>query len=93
MESNHGYFPLLVGDALPRGRDGLYEHLKSQGIFTRRYFFPLLSNLPMYRDTASADPANLPVANDAAARILCLPIYPDLADAQVERIVAAIRAA
>lgn len=93
VESNHSYFPLLVGDAFPLSRDGLYERLKGQGIFSRRYFFPLLSNLPMYRDTPSADPANLPVANDAAARILCLPIYPDLTDAQVERIVAAIRAA
>ena len=93
VETNHSYFPLLVGDAYPLSRDGLYGRLKEQGIYTRRYFFPLLSNLAMYRDTPSADPANLPVANDAAARILCLPIYPDLRDAQVERIVAAIRAA
>lgn len=91
VESNHAYFPLLVGKAFPLSRDGLYEHLKARGIFTRRYFFPLLSNLPMYRDTPSADPANLPVANDAAARILCLPIYPDLTNPEVERIVAAIR--
>jgi len=93
VEPNHSYFPVLVGDGFPRSRDGLYEHLKTQGIYSRRYFFPLLSSLPMYRDTPSADPANLPVAGDAAARVLCLPIYPDLADPQVERIVAAIRAA
>ena len=90
VESNHSYFPLLVGNAFPLSRDGLYEHLKAEGIYTRRYFFPLLSNLPMYRDMASARVANLPVANDAAARILCLPIYPDLTSAQVERILTAI---
>jgi len=93
VESNHSYFPLLVGPAFPLSRDGLYDRLKAQGIFSRRYFFPLLSGLPMYRDRPSADPANLPVANDAAARILCLPIYPDLSDAQVARIVAAVRSA
>ena len=91
VEPNHSYFPLLVGDGFPLSRDELYERLKAQGIYSRRYFFPLLSNLEMYRHTPSADPANLPVANDAAARVLCLPIYPDLTDAQVERIVAAIR--
>jgi dTDP-4-amino-4,6-dideoxygalactose transaminase len=91
VEPNYSYFPLLVGDAFPLSRDGLYEHLKVLGIYSRRYFFPLLSNLAMYADTPSAAPANLPVANDAAARILCLPIYPDLSDAQVERIVAAVR--
>lgn len=93
VESNYSYFPLLVGKDFPLSRDGLYEHLKSQGIYSRRYFFPLISNLPMYRTMPSADPGNLPVANDAAARILCLPIYPDLEDAQVERILDAIEAA
>lgn len=91
VESNYSYFPLLVGDAFLLSRDELYGRLKAQGIFTRRYFFPLLSNLPMYRNTPSADPANLPIANEAAERILCLPIYPDLTNAQVERIIAAIR--
>lgn len=93
VESNYIYFPVLVGDDYPLSRDGLYERLKEQGIYSRRYFFPLLSNLAMYRDVPSADPANLPVANDAAARILCLPIYPDLTDGQVERILTAIRRA
>jgi dTDP-4-amino-4,6-dideoxygalactose transaminase len=91
VEANHSYFPVLVGNDFPLSRDDLYEHLKRKDIHTRRYFFPLLSNLPMYRDTRSARPANLPIANDAAARILCLPIYPDLTDAQVERIVDAMR--
>ena len=93
VEPNYSYFPLMVGEEFPLSRDGLYDHLKRHDIYSRRYFFPLLSSLPMYRDTPSADPANLPVAGDAARRILCLPIYPDLSDAQVERIVATIRAA
>lgn len=93
VESNHSYFPVLVGDGFPLSRDGLYDHLRARDIYSRRYFFPLLSNLAMYRNLPSAARDNLPVANDAAERILCLPIYPDLTDAQVERIIAAIRAA
>lgn len=90
VDPNFSYFPVLIGDDFPLSRDGLYDHLKSHGIFSRRYFFPLLSNLVMYQGLPSAARDNLPVANDAAARILCLPIYPDLTDAQVDRIVSII---
>lgn len=83
---NYSYFPVLVGD----GEDGLREKvllaLRGNGIHARRYFYPLLANLPMYRGAASSAPANLPVANLAAERVLCLPIYPDLADDDVDRI-------
>ncbi len=67
-------------------RDELYEELKDNGIHSRRYFYPLIPDFPMYRDVPSADPANLPVARDVVRRIPCLPIYPDLELAQVEKI-------
>jgi dTDP-4-amino-4,6-dideoxygalactose transaminase len=87
VEPNYSYFPILVGPDYPLGRDELYERLKAQGIYSRRYFFPLLSNLPMYRDLPSAAREKLPVANEAAEQILCLPIYPDLATSDQRRIV------
>ena len=59
-------------------RDELYQGLKDRGIHPRRYFYPLISEFPMYRGLASADRKNLPVALEAAYRVLCLPIYPDL---------------
>ncbi len=91
VEPNHAYFPLLVGPGFRTDRDGLYEALKAEGVHARRYFYPLLSNMPMYRDIASAVPKNLPVANDAAARVLCLPIYAGLDEATQRRIVAIVR--
>lgn len=57
----------------------------------RRYFYPLISDFPMYRGLVSANPANLPVAADAARKVLCLPIYPGLSTANVERIVDIIK--
>jgi len=90
--SNFAYFPVLVGPGYPLSRDVLYEYLRERNILTRRYFFPLISALPMYRDLPSADPANLPVAVAQAQRILCLPIFPAMTDAQVERVIAALTA-
>lgn len=91
VDANYSYFPLLVTERFGCSRDALYEHLKVDNIFSRRYFYPLLSNLEMYRDEPSARPENLPVANRAVEQILCLPIYPDLTMPEVERVAARIR--
>lgn len=91
-KANYAYFPLLVNAAYPLARDEIYARLKDENILTRRYFYPLLSSLPMYADLPSADPANLPVATEMAQRVLCLPIFPGLSDADVDRITSALRA-
>jgi dTDP-4-amino-4,6-dideoxygalactose transaminase len=91
MQSNYSYFPVLVGRDYPMSRDALYEKLKQQDIFARRYFYPLISEFPMYRGMPSAGPQNLPVATDVALRVLTLPIYPDLTRADQERIVETIK--
>jgi len=80
-------FPVLVGEGYPLTRDGLYDRLREAGIFARRYFHPLISDLPMYRDLPSAAPEGLPFARAAARQILCLPLYPDLAPADQDPII------
>lgn len=85
-------FPILLGPGYPLSRDALYEKLRARGIFARRYFSPLISDLPMYRDLPSAGRARLPVASAAADRVLCLPLFPDIAEADQQRVIDAIRA-
>lgn len=88
--ANYAYFPVLVEGDYALSRDALFELLRSHGIVARRYFYPLISNFPMYRGFASASRENLPVATDAALKVLCLPIYPALLDEQVQRIAAIV---
>lgn len=90
-ESNHSYFPILVQPEYPLSRDALYQKLKDHGIYARRYFYPLISDFPMYRSMPSAQRDNLPVAADASAKVLCLPIYPTLSDANINLITKFIR--
>jgi dTDP-4-amino-4,6-dideoxygalactose transaminase len=85
--ANHAYFPILVGREYPLSRDALYEKLKQQGIYARRYFYPLISQFPMYKDLPSAQPSNLPEATFAANAVLCLPIYPALGTDEQRRVV------
>jgi len=89
--SNHSYFPILVNENYPINREALYNKLKQHNIYARRYFYPLISNLPMYYELASSRPENLPVANRAAEQILCLPIYPALENRELDSIIAIIR--
>lgn len=91
--ANYAYFPILVGPEYPLSRDALNQRLKDVGIFARRYFFPLISTFPMYRGLPSAQPGNLPVATDAADRVLCLPMFSALTREQQDRIIDVIASA
>lgn len=91
--ANYSYFPVLVDAEYPLSRDELYQKLKSQNIFARRYFYPLISDFPMYRGLRSAHRSNLLVATDVASKVLCLPIYPALQPNEQEQIVDSIRSA
>jgi dTDP-4-amino-4,6-dideoxygalactose transaminase len=84
--ANHSYFPILVGPDYPLARDALYDKLKAHGVHARRYFYPLITDFPMYRGLPSAHRDNLPVASAAARQVLCLPIYPALGIEDVERV-------
>lgn len=84
--ANYSYFPILVCEEYPLSRDELYFELKKCGINTRRYFYPLISEFPMYRNLPSAKKDNLVIATDISRRVLCLPIYPDLELQDIDRI-------
>ncbi len=88
--ANYAYFPILVDADYPISRDDLYHKLKENGIHPRRYFYPLISDFPMYRGLPSAHRDNLPAATVAALQILCLPIYPDMESEAVDRVISLI---
>jgi dTDP-4-amino-4,6-dideoxygalactose transaminase len=87
---NYAYFPILVKNDYPITRDELNQRLKDAGINPRRYFFPLITEFPMYRGLPSANRENLLTASEASLQVLCLPIYPDLPLSIVDEIVRVI---
>jgi dTDP-4-amino-4,6-dideoxygalactose transaminase len=88
--NNYSYFPILIGKEYPLSRDDLNDKLRQHGIFPRRYFYPLISEFPMYRGLPSAAQSNLPIAKKTADQVLCLPIYPALEKEHITRIVSII---
>lgn len=88
VRHNYGYFPILLdADEYGMTRDGLYERLKTAGIFSRRYFYPLCSQFPAYRGLASAATDNLPIASRTAQKVLCLPIFAEMEEETLRTIV------
>ncbi len=87
IEDNGAYFPIFVTPEYPISRDSLYHKLREAGIYVRRYFYPLISDMPMYRGLPSAAKERLPVAQRVAREVLCLPIYPALTDQDQNRVI------
>ena len=88
VRHNYSYFPIFV-DAEKYGmtRDELYMKMKDQGVWSRRYFYPLISEFSTYRGLESSRPENLPNAHMMADTVICLPMHHALSDEEINRII------
>jgi dTDP-4-amino-4,6-dideoxygalactose transaminase len=89
--ANYSYFPIMVESSYPLTRDELYHRLKQSNIFARRYFYPLISEFPVYKKFSSSSPDMLPVAMKASQEVLCLPLYSSLPEVEQLRIISLIK--
>ncbi len=79
-KNNFSYYPIVFESEKLMLK--IIEHLKLHEIYTRRYFYPSLSNSLPYVKSES----DLPVTEDVAKRVLCLPLYHDLTLEEVDMI-------
>lgn len=92
VRHNYSYFPIFINaEKYGKTRDELFFTMKEQGVWSRRYFYPLISNFPTYRGLQSANKENLPVGNKMANEVLCLPMHHALSDIDIDRIINCIR--
>ncbi|ATP39442.1 aminotransferase [Solibacillus sp. R5-41] len=83
VKSNYAYFP-VVFDGFQLSRDEVHAALKSENIFTRKYFYPLTNSLECYQGRFSSE--ETPIAKYIAERVLTLPLYADLQLEEIDRI-------
>jgi dTDP-4-amino-4,6-dideoxygalactose transaminase len=88
---NYSYFPIYVEEEYPISRDELYESLKKNNIYTRRYFYPLISSFSPYSRLPSANAQNLKTATRMTNQVLCLPLYSEILLSEVLEITAGIK--
>ena len=83
---NWSYFPILIdSDKYGIERDELYFRLKEKGVFARRYFYPLISDFPMYRACHGASTCSS--AADMSRKVICLPMYAHLTEVDQAKII------
>lgn len=83
VKRNYAYFP-VVFDGYKLNRDEIFEKLKAQNIFARKYFYPIINSFECYK--GRFDVKKTPVAKYIADRVLTLPLYADLPLDEVDRI-------
>lgn len=82
---NYAYFPIVIDEKeYGMSRDAIYEKLKGNNIFSRKYFFPLASDQACFKNKYKD--VDLKCARNLAQNILALPLYADLTHEDVERI-------
>lgn len=85
QKPNYAYFPITVFENKSKvDRDVLYDQLLENGIFARKYFYPITTEFDCYKDVFTSK--DTPEACKVSKRILCLPIYADLELEEVDRI-------
>ncbi len=76
---NYAYYPILFDSEATLLR--VMAALQAEEVMPRRYFYPSLNTLPFLKTTQPC-----PVSESAALRVLCLPLYPGLTEAEVSHI-------
>jgi len=85
--SSHKDFPIVIGDEFGLSRDKLQECLKKENITTRKYFYPAIHQLSCYKYMSKY---SLPNTEYLSQRTLCLPIFNELTDGEIEKVIEAI---
>lgn len=79
LDYNYAYYPVVFKSEQELLE--VFDALKQEDIYPRRYFYPSLNTLPYLEDKQSC-----PVSEDISLRIACLPLYPDLENEDIEKI-------
>lgn len=90
IKYNYSYFPIFIDEnTYGCSRDELHQFFKDNNIYTRRYFYPLLSQFPTYRGLPSS--SGLIIAEAISEKVLCIPIYPDLNQNDQDHIISILK--
>ena len=84
IEPNYAYFPVLFTKQYGLNRDQVKELLEKNDIFTRKYFYPIITEFDCYNK--EYDSSLTPIAKYISENILTLPMYADLKMEEVDRI-------
>lgn len=84
ITKNYAYYPILINEDAPYTRDELYERLKANGVFARKYFYPITADQACFKNRYKD--ADISVARKLSKKVLTLPLYEGLSDWEIDEI-------
>ena len=84
-KNNYAYFPVLIQDDFNINRDDLYNEMRKNGIYPRKYFYPITSDQNCFRNKYKN--LNLPIARELSKRVLTIPIYEKMSEEDIQRVI------
>ena len=83
--NNYAYFPILVQDGYRISRDELYDKMHENGVFPRKYFYPITSEQNCFRNKYKN--MNLQNARLLSGHVLTLPIYENMSEEDLNKVI------
>lgn len=88
VDRNYAYFPILIEEDYAISRNDLYDLLRKNNIYSRKYFYPITADqkcyMTKYKDT------DLAIARKISEQVLVLPLFEKLEKEQMNRIIGLI---
>lgn len=82
---NYSYFPIMIDSHYKMNRDELYDLLRENDIYARKYFYPITADQACFRNKYRDD--RLEVARKLSKNILIIPLFDTLELESIEKIV------
>ena len=90
IKHNYAYFPIIINEEkLGLDRNQVFEKLQESGIYTRKYFYPLVTDFECYKGKFETE--DLKIAKKVAERVLTLPMYGSLKEEEIYYIIDKIK--
>lgn len=86
---NYAYFPIFIENEYEMTRNALHRKLAENNIFARKYFYPLTADQACFKNRYKN--ADLKVARRLSSQVMVLPLYEEITEEQIDRIVSVIR--
>jgi dTDP-4-amino-4,6-dideoxygalactose transaminase len=92
IKNSYQYFVIKINKKIfGRSRNEVFDILNTYNVYPRKYFYPLCSQYPYYKNLPSADPKNIKNAHEVVQEVLALPFYGRLAINDAEKIIELIK--
>ncbi len=85
VTKNYAYFPVFIEEAYSGNRDKVFESLKENNIFARKYFYPLTADQACFKNKYRN--ANIANARKLSKEVLIIPMYEGLGMENAKRII------